>query len=566
MGDESRNGIISTTVSVRGARGIRWRVNPAHAPLFLADRQPDPLALLKGRRGEIIKRSPARVIFSSTLDDGDGGLPVVIKVYRHPRLGDWIKANLCGSKGSREWDVTVAAAGRGLPTVVPVAFGERRRLGLLQESYLITVRLYDCLTLEEVLFSPDRSRRAGGRRRRRVIVLLAGILRRMHDRGIHHLDLHPGNFLVGRDAAGGDEIHLLDLHRANVRASLPPRARIRSLSQFNMFARISLSRSERLLFFDAYFGADRLWQEEKRLLLERIDSLTRRMSWRLWRRRERRCLERNKYFMRLDFARMRGFARRDAWKGEMARFLLGGLVPGEGALVKESRSKALWERGMEIGGERRTLVIKHYRPKRGWKAAAYLFRPSQAIRSWRGAYALRIRNIETVNAVAALEERRAFGRLGNAYFISDKVPGVEHLAAAAARPLDAEGRRRLVRGLALFLRRLHDRGAAHGDMKATNILVGGPAGGPFSFSLSDLDLVRTGPSVRRRRVVRALAQLNKSLLDLDRADLFDRRRFLRIYAGPHRRREAAALWRAVSRRTAAYLRKSGRRFSRGGGR
>ena len=74
------------------------------------------------------------------------------------------------------------------------------------------------------------------------------------------------------------------------------------------------------------------------------------------------------------------------------------------ALLKSSRSKDLWSRGVEIQGAARTLFIKHYKPKRGWKAFKYLWRRSQALRSWQGAYAIEIRNIRAVRAVAAIEQ------------------------------------------------------------------------------------------------------------------------------------------------------------------
>jgi serine/threonine protein kinase len=388
----------------------------------------------------------------------------------------------------------------------------------------------------------------------------------MHDSGIYHRDLHPGNFLVQTTSSGEQRMYLLDLHRASVRPSLGIRQRIRSLAQFNMFARISLSRSERLLFFDAYFGEDRPWRDDKRPLLDAIESLARTMSWRLWKRREQRCLSGNKYFMCLSFARMKGFARREEWKSEMAELLLGGDMVTIGARrVKESRSKALWEKEMVIRGVPRTLLIKQYKRKRGWKSIAYLTRPSQAIRSWRGSHALQIRNVGTVKAIAAIEERSPFHFLGNAYLISEKIPNVVNLAAVVSTLVDhtpaADAEKdALLRGLALFLRRIHALGIVHGDMKATNILVGARKNGGHAFYLTDLDFVRTRLRLSRRQVIRNLMQLNKSLTDLSRVSLRDRLRFLRAYCGAQTRDEIRGLRQTVARRTARSLKKSGRQF------
>jgi tRNA A-37 threonylcarbamoyl transferase component Bud32 len=557
----------SSVVTIRDSNGIRWQVSAAYAPIFLAPRTPDPRQLLRERTEQLIKRSPMRMIFAASIPAGKKELPVVIKIYRRGRLGDWIKANLLGSKARREWRITTAAAERGLPTVIPVAYGERRRFGVLWESYLLTVRLFNCVTLEEALFSEDGTLRADAKTRRQLIRLLAALLRRMHDDGIYHQDLHPGNFLVETLPVGEKRIHLLDLHRASLRPTLALKNRIKSLAQFNMFASISLGAAERLLFFNSYFGEDEPWRNEKRALLTLIDKRTRIMRWRLWKRREARCLYNNRYFMRLRFENLSGFARREEWKGEIAQILLTRDMAGSGAsLVKDSRSKSIWEKEVVIQGVPRTLFIKHYRRKRGWQAIKYLCRRSQAIRSWAGAYAIQIRNINAVNAIATIEERRAMHCLGDAYLLTDKIPSVENLAAALAKlagpsPEAREARRELLRSLALFFRRIHSLGIYHGDTKATNILVGKDRSGSRALYLTDLDFVRTKLRLPRRNVLRNLVQLNSSIRDLSHAGAWDRLCFLKAYLGARRRKELRPMWEAIARRTEKNLKKRKRRFS-----
>ncbi|MEJ2744959.1 MAG: lipopolysaccharide kinase InaA family protein, partial [bacterium] len=452
------------------------------------------------------------------------------------------------------------------PTFVPVAYGERRRFGILRESYLLTVRLFNCVTLEEALFSEDGTLRADAKTRRRLIRLLAALLRRMHDDGIYHQDLHPGNFLVETLPSGEKRIHLLDLHRASLKPTLSLKDRIKSLAQFNMFASISLGIGERLLFFNSYFGEDEPWKNERRNLLALIDKRTRIMRWRLWRSREARCLYNNKYFMRLRFENLDGFARRQEWKGEIAHLLLTRDLAKSGAtLIKDSRSKSLWAKEVMIQGAHRTLFIKHYRRKRGWQAIKYLCRRSQALRSWAGAYAIQIRNVNAVNAIAAFEDRRAMHFLGDAYLLTDKIPSVENLADALAKlagpsPETSMARRDLLRDLALFFRRIHSLGIYHGDTKATNILVGSGRAGRRALYLTDLDFVRTKLRLQRRNVLRNMAQLNGSIRDLSHAGIWDRRYFLRAYLGASRRGELRPTWEAIARRTGKNFGKRKRRF------
>ncbi len=559
---------MDKVITVRGSKGTRWQVNASFAPFFLSDQPPNLKQLMRKGSRRIIKDSLVRTIFSSTLTDSTRELPVVTKIYKYAKLGDWLKANLLGSKARNEWRITTIAADRGLRTVIPVAFGERRSGGILRGSYLLTAQLFNCVTLSEALFSPDGKLRANARTRRRLIVVLAELLKEMHNRGIYHRDLHPGNFLVEQLPSGESQIYLLDLHRASVCRSLSLRRRIKSLAQFNMFATISLSNSERLLFFNSYFGKVKKWQKEKRILLKTMDDKTRNMRWRLWKRRQRRCLNINKYFNRLSFAGLRGFARRGEWKAELGEVLLDPVrLREEGTLKKESRSKALWEKEFILQGQKKTLVIKQYKRKRGWKAIRYLLRTSQSLRSWKGAYMLEIRKVNSTKAIAALERRDLFHRLRGAYFISEKITDAVSLdtyitGITIGSKAESVNRQELIRSLAFFIRRIHTLGIYHGDMKATNILVREKSDGGLIFFLTDLDHIRAKHSPSRRQILRNLYQLNKSFLDLSEVGIRDRYRFLSHYTSPYKRREIRPMWRKLNRLTTRNLKARRRRFYR----
>ena len=555
-------------LTVKGSKGTRWQVNAAYAPFFLIDQPPDPRHLLKRGISEIVKKSPVRTILSSVLSDGNQELPVVIKIYRLAKLGDWLKANLLGSKGRTEWRVTTAAAERGLRTVIPVAYGERRSGGILRESYLLTVRLFHCITLEEALFSHAGELHADIHTRREITVLLAFLLKQMHDRGIYHQDLHPGNFLVEEAASHKRLIYLLDLHRASVSRTLPLKKRIKSLAQFNMFATISLSNSERLLFFNSYFMNEKQWQRHKRELLKLIDDKTRKMRWRLWKSRQKRCTRINKYFTRLNFAGLKGFARRRQWRGDIGEILLDPVKLRDGGILKkESRSKALWEKDVTVQGEKKKLIIKHYKRKRGWRALKYILRPSQAIRSWRGAFALEMRNVHSVKAIAALERRDYLHRLLDSYFIAEKISGVDNLVRYVAKQKEWDEASRekdiFIQRLALFIRRVHLLGVYHGDMKATNILVKTDADKKFDFILTDLDFIHVDSYLSQRQMARNFLQLNKSFLDVSRVTIRDRHRFLRYYFGPYRSNAVRPMWKRLSRKAERNLKAHRRQLYHG---
>src|SRR5207244_12131603 len=85
-------------------------------------------------------------------------------------------------------------------------------------------------------------------------------------------------------------------------------------------------------------------------------------------------------------------------------------------------------------------------------------------------------------------------------------------------------RRALARALGELFRRLHAAGVYHNDLKDVNVLVRGPEDAP-ALVLLDLERVRVLPEVPRRRRVKNLIQLARTLGP--QASATDGARFLR---------------------------------------
>ena len=125
-------------------------------------------------------------------------------------------------------------------------------------------------------------------------------------------------------------------------------------------------------------------------------------------------------------------------------------------------------------------------------------------------------------------------------------------AAAAASGLSGRAARRLVMGLADFVRRLHAAGLIHRDLYLCHLLLRTEPWAEGRIELAVLDLHRAQVHARapRRWRKRDLAALLFSTLDLPlhpRARL----RFLRIYAGQPLRtvfQQEGAFWRSVAHR------------------
>ncbi len=119
-----------------------------------------------------------------------------------------------------ELEAGALLARRGAPVARPVLVASRRRLGPFASASVGTLLIEgarDGAALLAARPSPARIREAAA---------AAGeAVRRFHDAGGRHADLHAGN-LVFREGAGGLEAFVVDLDRARVSASVPPGRRM----------------------------------------------------------------------------------------------------------------------------------------------------------------------------------------------------------------------------------------------------------------------------------------------------------------------------------------------------
>jgi tRNA A-37 threonylcarbamoyl transferase component Bud32 len=146
--------------------------------------------------------------------------------------------------------------------------------------------------------------------------------------------------------------------------------------------------------------------------------------------------------------------------------------------------------------------------------------------AFRRGHALLARGIATARPAAAVD-RRGGGRVRDTLVMTEAVAG-EPLSDWLRRGPPAAERRRVVRELARMIRRMHDAGFSHRDLKAPNILIAPAGGQPV---LVDLDGLREGAAVSAGRRARDLMRLSVSLDEWGVARQADRLRFLRTYLG-----------------------------------
>ena len=173
---------------------------------------------------------------------------------------------------------------------------------------------------------------------------------------------------------------------------------------------------------------------------------------------------------------------------------------------------------LEIGGKIKSVYVKqHNALSFGHRLASVLY-PSAAVRSLSGAAALLQRGYATAPPVAAVEYRH-WNILIKSLYVSEEIAGAKTIDAfwcdelTAVKGVAGYVKRRVVlRRLARLFKSLHENGIYHNDLKASNILVlDRGAATEVTFSLIDLQGLKRCFFVSRRRRIKNLAQLNRTL-------------------------------------------------------
>jgi tRNA A-37 threonylcarbamoyl transferase component Bud32 len=163
---------------------------------------------------------------------------------------------------------------RGFPTLEPVAAVARRR-GARWILHLVTRELRAARELLTLL----APRAALASERRDALRAAGRCVRRMHEEGLRHADLHLKNLLLC-----DGEVYVIDLDRSRLELDLPPAARVANLERLWRYARrrLELSRGPLALRRDAarFLRAYEPEREARRALAREVLRVEARGRWR----------------------------------------------------------------------------------------------------------------------------------------------------------------------------------------------------------------------------------------------------------------------------------------------
>ncbi len=204
-------------------------------------------------------------------------------------------------------------------------------------------------------------------------------------------------------------------------------------------------------------------------------------------------------------------------------------------IIKDERKIKIGRFRLHFNGKEDIVYLKRYNAFSWRYRLSTLITRSGAVRSLRGAVILTEAKISTVVPLAAVE-MRCYGMLTGSFFLSKEIQGSktadsfwrEELAPLKERE-GRERRRKFLKGLAMLFHSLHARDVYHNDLKDANILVVAARGELQSFFLLDLQGVRQYRKLSRRRRIKNLVQLNRTLGKYARRT--ERLYFLKCYFG-----------------------------------
>ena len=144
----------------------------------------------------------------------------------------------------------------GVKTMTIAGYGRRGWNPARQQSFLITDELVEVVSLEDVC--RDWPATPPPPRMKRVLIReVATAARALHENGVNHRDFYLCHFLACRSSltSATPELHLIDLHRVQLRRRVPRRWLIKDLGGllFSTFD-IGLTRRDWLRFLRAYRG------------------------------------------------------------------------------------------------------------------------------------------------------------------------------------------------------------------------------------------------------------------------------------------------------------------------
>ena len=157
---------------------------------------------------------------------------------------------------SQEWNAIEHLHKVGVDTMEGVAFGEKGWNPLTRKSFIITKDLSPVIQLDH-FFESEEGKKLSYTKRLAIIERIAIMLKKMHQSGLNHRDCYLCHFLLHTpyEKVENLKISVIDLHRAQIRQSVPRRWRDKDLiALYYSCLDLQFSNKEICRFMKVYFN------------------------------------------------------------------------------------------------------------------------------------------------------------------------------------------------------------------------------------------------------------------------------------------------------------------------
>lgn len=256
--------------------------------LQLAWQGQDVFQLVQSLSGSVAREVPGRQTLRFELN----GKAYYRKLHTGVGWGEIVKNIVRGRLpivGARnEWQALNCLQSAGVPSLIPVAYGEKGINPARRLSFIVTKELAGTVQLDDFLRLHPKLNFA---RKYQLIDAVAGIARAIHHLGINHRDLYLCHFMLDTMAFNNKRtdalLYLVDLHRAQLRKKVPSRWLVKDLASIYFSAMdLGVTQKDIFRFLQIYFAqpfkqvllqqrallravaqrAERLYQREQRLI------------------------------------------------------------------------------------------------------------------------------------------------------------------------------------------------------------------------------------------------------------------------------------------------------------
>ncbi len=373
-------------------RGVAWKVEPQEAEPLRRDLLEHIHELDHLPRATRIKDKRRRRVYRVELG---GGRCAVVKVFRVRTRRDRLKDRLLGSKAQAEWTMSRRLLAMGLPASHAVAVGRPLDTSGEVRGYLVIEATGEAVGANLFLRKlGDPAQPAVRDEMLRLTRELARFVRRFHDAGVAHGDLHAGNILVREGApSAGDRLLLIDLQAIRIGSPPGARRRARAIAQlWNTFGRGDAIRSSvRDAFLDAYLAAGEPLPR-RFLSVAHLEGVCERLGARRLASRAKRCLKNTTRFAVEKLGDCRVHRRREYTADEIL-----GLVEKRGGCCADDESSTAPGHGAA------PLELRRFPARRGLGRLLGAFARSPAVREYAAAHRRRLETGAGPLPIAAVE-------------------------------------------------------------------------------------------------------------------------------------------------------------------